>query len=350
LVLAGIDTPRLVGVDPGYLGRVNASDGAPALEHAYAVTIYQAQGATVDSAFVVADPSMDRQEFYVAASRSRGETYFYATPETQLERAEIAPHTPPLGLEHIAAAAERDGAQSAAHDAAMREELGKLSTPQLYARRGELAAEARAEAAVERSWQRFGEQAAESRAEVERIEAGWRRLGPEPGGFAKRAERDTYKREVSSLGERERHAAEVARSIEAGRSELAHLAHDARAEIAVAEHLIAERLRVQMTAVRLDPPRYILNELGERPAAGRERDAWDQGALTIERYRAQHGIGDRDNALGREPGAGRSRSPLERSRDLARKDAQRRLRESERQLAQVKQKVRQRDLGLSIGR
>ena len=266
MLLAGIDTTRQVGVDPGYLGRVNPSDGAPALEHAYAVTIYQAQGATVDSAFVVADPSMDRQEFYVAASRSRGETYFYATPETQLDRAEIAPHTPPLGLEHIAAAAERDGAQSAAHDAAMREELGKLSTPARYA------------------------------------------------------------------------------------PELAQPAYDARAEIAVAEHLIAERLRAQITAVRLDPPHYILKELGERPAAGRKREAWDRGALVIERYRAEHGIRDRDNALGREREAGRSRSPLERSRDLARKDAQRRLRESQRQLAQVKQKVRERDPGLSIGR
>ena len=37
----------------------------------------------VDRAYVMADPSMDRQEFYVAASRSREETYFYATPEIE---------------------------------------------------------------------------------------------------------------------------------------------------------------------------------------------------------------------------------------------------------------------------
>ena len=91
LVLAGIDTDRQVGVDPGYLGRVNPSDGAPALEHGYAATIYQAQGATLDSAFVMADPSMDRQEFYVAASRTREETFFYATPEVGFDRVEFAP-------------------------------------------------------------------------------------------------------------------------------------------------------------------------------------------------------------------------------------------------------------------
>jgi ATP-dependent exoDNAse (exonuclease V) alpha subunit len=143
--LAGIDTARRVGVDPGYLERVNPSDGAPALEHAYAATVYQAQGATVDSAFVLADPSMGRQEFYVAASRSREETHFYATPEIRAERGEFAPGERAAGLEHIARAAERDGAQAAAHDAALRGSLDKLSTPELHARRHELAAEAGAE-------------------------------------------------------------------------------------------------------------------------------------------------------------------------------------------------------------
>ena len=74
-----------------YLARTNPHSDAPALEHAYAVTTYSAQGATVDRAFVMADPSMDKQELYVAASRSREETYLYATPEIQTHREEIAP-------------------------------------------------------------------------------------------------------------------------------------------------------------------------------------------------------------------------------------------------------------------
>ena len=78
-----------VGAD--YLARTNPYSDAPALEHAYAVTTYSAQGATVDRAFVMADPSMDKQELYVAASRSREETYLYATPEIQAHREEIAP-------------------------------------------------------------------------------------------------------------------------------------------------------------------------------------------------------------------------------------------------------------------
>ena len=118
-----------------YLEAVNPNDGAPALQHAYAATTYQAQGATVDRAYVMADPSMDRQELYVAASRSREETYFYATPEVDLEREEYAPHSPGReGLAHIAAAAERDGAQVSAHDQALRSRLDPLVN--LLIRRG----------------------------------------------------------------------------------------------------------------------------------------------------------------------------------------------------------------------
>ena len=93
-VLVGIDTRGRVCVDSDYLGRVRPRDGGPALEHAYAATTYQAQGATVDRAYVMADPSMDRQEFYVATSRSREETYLYATPEIDFERDEYAPRSP----------------------------------------------------------------------------------------------------------------------------------------------------------------------------------------------------------------------------------------------------------------
>jgi ATP-dependent exoDNAse (exonuclease V) alpha subunit len=125
VVLDGIDTQRRVCVDAVYLERVNPYNEAPALEHAYAVTTYSAQGSTVDRAYVMADPSMDKQELYVAASRSREETWLYATPEIQASREEIAPRSPYLreGIPHIAEAAERDRAQLAAHDVAQLQAL-----------------------------------------------------------------------------------------------------------------------------------------------------------------------------------------------------------------------------------
>ncbi|MDQ2629800.1 MAG: hypothetical protein M3Y75_02335 [Actinomycetota bacterium] len=147
LVGRKIDTRGRVCVDSDYLGRLRERDGGPAIEHAFAATTYQAQGATVDTAFVTADPSMDRQEFYVATSRTREQAYLYATPEIQFDRDEFAPRSPLReGLDHIAEAAERDGSQASAHDEALRQEFGQLPTDELARYVHELRAEAGAEA------------------------------------------------------------------------------------------------------------------------------------------------------------------------------------------------------------
>ena len=137
VVLEGIDQAKRVEVGAEYLAQRNLHSEAPALEHAYAVTTYSAQGATVDRAFVMADPSMDKQELYVAISRAREETYLYATPEVQVQREEIAPASVYLreGIPHVAEAAERDRAQLAAHEVALRSRFSGLPTEQLVARR-----------------------------------------------------------------------------------------------------------------------------------------------------------------------------------------------------------------------
>ncbi len=44
------------------------------LAHDYAATVFSAQGLTSESCAVLVDPSFDRQDLYVAASRSRGRT------------------------------------------------------------------------------------------------------------------------------------------------------------------------------------------------------------------------------------------------------------------------------------
>jgi hypothetical protein len=82
VVLQGIDQARQVELNAGYLARTNPYNDAPALEHAYAVTTYSAQGTTVDRAFVMADPSMDKQEMYRAELE--------ATERILAERRELA--------------------------------------------------------------------------------------------------------------------------------------------------------------------------------------------------------------------------------------------------------------------
>jgi conjugative relaxase-like TrwC/TraI family protein len=138
VVLQGIDHDRTVEIGAEYLAKTNPHSGAPALQHAYAITTYSAQGTTVERAYLAADASMDKQELYVATSRSRGETFIYATPEIRGERAEIAPaeFADRGELAHLSEAAVRDRAQRAAHDVA---QLTALPTDELRRRREELA-------------------------------------------------------------------------------------------------------------------------------------------------------------------------------------------------------------------
>lgn len=301
IVLVGLDASgRRAVVDADYLARVNPSDGSPALQHAYAATTYQAQGSTVDRAYVMADPSMDRQEIYVAASRSREETWFYATPEVDLERAEYAPHTVGReGLAHIAAAAERDGAQVSAHDQALRTRLEGLTSPELARLRHELASGAGAERRIERRRSDLDEATATREARSARFDAERAALGERPrwGGDAKRE----YDRALALLDAGESMQRRAFERDERERAELPPESHDARAEVAAIDGVLDRRRDLALAAARISAPEHIVAELGERPAAGRERAAWDGAVRDIEGFRLANGIRDGDSALGAEP-------------------------------------------------
>jgi len=294
VVLDGIDTARRVYVDSVYLAEVTR-DGAPAIQHAYAATTYQAQGSTVDRAYVMADPSMDKQEFYVATSRSREETFIYATPEIQGDREEIAPRSRDLheGLEHIARAAERDGAQSAAHDEALRSSLAGLSTPELIARREELGPLSVGEIRNQEGARFLQEQIASEVEFLGNLQSQRERLSSLPRS-QRRSESERIERaEIQTRESLVRKEAEL--------HELAGVDHRARAELAVVEHLIAERERLALAAIRISPPPYIAAELGERPGAPAGRAAWDRAAQGAEGYRRRYGVRDTDSALGGRP-------------------------------------------------
>jgi len=293
VVLEGVDQARRVEVDAEYLAKVNPHSDAPALQHAYAVTTYSAQGSTVDRALVAADPSMDKQELYVATSRSRGETTIFATPEIQAAREEIAPDDPYLrrGIPHIAEAAQRDRAQTAAHEEALRAELRGLPTEELLSRRGELAGGASRES-TEQERRRYAERRIahdekvldRASAEREAAEAAPRKLRREALPGAEAIEAD---------------AREKIESLRAELREMPNVSHEARAELANADLVLAERRQAAITAAQLSPPAYVTAELGERPSDPERRSSWDKGVSEIERYRQEHGVKDPEHALGR---------------------------------------------------
>jgi conjugative relaxase-like TrwC/TraI family protein len=335
VVLEGVDQAKAVEIGADYLVRTNPHSEAPALEHAYAVTAYSAQGTTVDRAFVAADPSMDKQELYVAASRSREETFIYATPEIQTHREEIAPESPRLreGIPHIAEAAERDRAQLAAHDEALRSKFSGLPTEELVARRSELWTAADRETVL-----------AERRSSLKkRIERAREHIEAEREA-AQALPRRKRRGEMVRIGSWEARSRRETERLEAELAYMPAVGDAARRELAVADQVLAQRRELAIIAARISPPAYVKAELGERPNDPAKRKAWDRGVAGIERYRQEHGIKDPSKAFGREAKRG-----AERARQQA---ATRQLQEIQRVLGLGQHAARARQLGrgLSIGR
>ncbi len=335
VVLAGIDQARRVEVGPDYLSQTTLGGEAPALQHAYAVTTYCAQGTTVDRAYVMADPSMDKQEIYVATSRTREQTYLYATPEIQAERSEYAPTGPERDpIAHVGEAAERDRAQTAAHDEALRAELAKLPTAELAARREKLATPARFEVRHQEDYARQVQAVEERRAQVQRASA--EREAVEALGWRERRQKLPRATESEELL-RERLAENVARL-----EQMEPPGAEIQREREIASRLLDARSAQALTAARIEPPAYIVKELGERPADPTRAKAWDRGVQGVERYRLEHGVRDKGNAFGHQP-----QDALERA---TREVAQRRLAEVQRRLNLEHQLTRTRELTRSIGR
>lgn len=245
VVLEGIDQAKRDELGREYLSQTNPYSDAPALEHAYAVTTYSAQGSTVDRAFVVADPSMDKQEMYVATSRSRGETQLYTTPEIQTHREEIAPTSPYQreGIPHIAEVAERDRAQLAAHEVSLRSRFEGLPTSELAARHRELESAAFHEEGNQRVYDRLAER-------IEQVRA-------------RRRERENEATQLAQVRCPDR-----------------------------------EELRWQEVMERQS--RRELERLGQRPSDPTKQKVWDRAIADIESFRLRNGVNDPKRALGRE--------------------------------------------------
>jgi hypothetical protein len=340
IVLDGIDQARRVEVGRDYLDRKTLGGEAPALQHAYAVTTYCAQGTTVDRAYVMVDPSMDKQEAYVATSRTREQTYLYATPEIQVERNEFAPAAPERDpIAHIAEAVGRDRAQTAAHDEALRAELAKLPTEELAARHKELVVPAATERTQEERYAGEISRVAEAREQLER--AATKCEAAEALGRRERREQLP----LAQANEERWTKAFTERT--AALEQMQPPGTEVRRECELAEQLLARRAGQALAAARIEPPSYIVKELGERPADPTKARVWDQGVQGVQVYRFEHGVRDMGRAFGPKPPNALARA--------AREAAQRRLAEIQRrlgleqQLAKTKARTRNMERDLGIG-
>ncbi len=272
--------------------------GEAALQHADAITTYASQGKTFgDKAFVLLDQGINREDFLVAVSRSRGDTVAYGvTSEVLLDdelgpgRREISDH-----LHDLRIGSERVAGEYAADEVKLRmdiEELGQVGLAALWASLTEEIREAEVPSP-----------ATERLAGLDRrIEAARSRLDgiatkeSEAGGPAVR----------KTFADRRRQGQKQLRRLEDDRDGLARAVEgapdpevidDRRYELRIVEERMLLLRRMKVAAERIEPTQPILEALGVRPEDPDKARAWADGVDLIHGFRLRWGVADSDPDL-----------------------------------------------------
>ena len=344
-----IDPERVVvETDAGTVRALPAAYVAEHVEHAYALTGHGMQGGTVEWAGVVAEPrDLTRGWSYTALSRARATTQLHvhaADGECHDDVAERGPSPAferPAALKRVAARMlVRDDEDLAVDQLPVGPGAGRADDLALRAGVGpvqERGAEAATVApAGRRELQLLARELAQLRAQraslplaqlqrVERIDAELAHAGEQRGELAGRLA-GLPSRGRSVLGRvKDDHAGERARltaAVSAADQQLAALERQravaAREVAGNLEEVRDERdgldarigeltrvhgeLRDELADRELArSPGWPRDALGERPSAGREREAWDRGARVLARYRVEQDLTDDVAGLGPEP-------------------------------------------------
>src|SRR6266542_5105775 len=275
---------------------------------AYARTDMRSQGLTKQRALLSLDGCEDTQGLYVQLSRGKQRTdLFLVVGPEPLGPDEEAPHPrarrEPLDPDDLLARImARDGAKTLATDTAETLDPRRRSTRWLRGERGRLQA-LRAKCPADRAREltlaqrRAAELEAARRQALADLEAARAEATGARGRAARLSARDrlalaehrggTLTRQADQAAERlgtlRRHQQQRAGWLEA---------HDAdlrRRERLVAREL-AWRRRVDERAMALDPPTWLVAELGPIPERPAERAAWLQAAAELDAYRRVHGL------------------------------------------------------------
>ena len=229
-----------------YLQSTTQRDG-PTLDYAYAITGHKAQGATVDEALVLGSDALYREWGYVAMSRARHTNHLYLVAgEPELEDP-LRPDDARRPIDRAMAALARSAAQVSATDAFAQSQIQRMSVPQIQQRIGQLDRDRHAN---------------ERRARRQRI-----------------------------LQHRS------ARSDEDPSSAPALPPTQATDERALLTAELERRRRPTQIALLIDPPAYLIKELGPVPDQLIARRRWRGAAKQIESLRDRLGFSDSRQAL-----------------------------------------------------
>jgi conjugative relaxase-like TrwC/TraI family protein len=304
------ESPRTARLPRWYLDAAVRPGQSRRVDLAYARTDMRSQGRTERRALLALDGAEDMQGGYVQLTRSKERTDLYLTvgPEP-IGPDEEHPHPAREARapeELLARVLTRDGSKTLASDTPDLPDVRRWSTAELRGERDRLAAlraacppdrsrelrlaaERATEAEQVRQQARTDQQAAAE--QVTAIQGSWRR-----------------RREVPAAKDRlvlaEHAVATTTRQFDQGAERLGVLrraqqrhqgwmeAHDA--ELRVQERAIARELgwrgRVDQRALVLDPPGWLLAELGPVPIDPQERAVWRVAAAELDAYRRAYGL------------------------------------------------------------
>jgi AAA domain len=326
------EPPRTVRLPGWYLDAPVRPGQSRRVDLAYARTDMRSQGRTEQRVLVALDGAEDMQGGYVQLTRSKQRTDLYlAVGPEPLGPDEERPHPrreQRAPEELLARVLTRDGSKTLASDTPDVLDVRRLSTAELRAERDRLAA-LRAECPPDRS--RELRLAAQRAAEAEQArqqarteqQAASEQVAALQGRLLRRQDRQTARDRLAlaehALQTTTRQADQAAERLgilrRAQQRRLGWLeAHDQ--DLRTQERAVAReaawRRRVDQRALALDPPGWLLAELGPVPADPQERAVWHTAAAELDGYRRAYGLHhDRPakHALGRVGRDGRAAAP-----------------------------------------
>jgi hypothetical protein len=304
------DPPRVVRLPGWYLDAAVRPGQSRRVDLAYARTDMRSQGRTERRALLALDGAEDMQGGYVQLTRSTDRTDLYMTvgPEP-LGPDEERPHPrreQRAPEELLARVLTRDGGKTLATDTPDAVDVRRLSTAELRAERDRLA-QLRAECPPDRSrelrlaTQRAADAEQARQQAIRGREAAGEQVTALAGSWLRRRDLQAAKDRLAlaehALATTTRQADQAAERLgilrRAQQRRLGWLeAHDA--DLRVQEHAVAReaawRRRVDQRALALDPPAWLLAELGPVPSTPQERAVWRTAAAELDAYRRAYGL------------------------------------------------------------
>jgi conjugative relaxase-like TrwC/TraI family protein len=279
---------------------------------AYARTDMRSQGRTEQRALLALDGAEDMQGGYVQLTRSKHRTDLYLTvgPEP-LGTDEERPHPAREARapeELLARVLTRDGSKTLATDTPDVPDVRRLSTRALRAERDrltqlraacppdrsrELRLATRRAAEAEQAHQQASADRQAASEQVEALAGRWRDRRELATARERLVLADHALR--TTTGQADQAAERLGVLRRAQQQQLGWLeAHDAR--LRVQERAVARedawRRRVDQHALALDPPGWLLAELGPVPTNPQERQTWRVAAAELDGYRRAYGLDD----------------------------------------------------------